>query len=115
MKGSIFLTVGLEIQRFLCHRMADLESFTTPFRNELIRDLELSPRISCPRCVINYVGEYEDNCRYEEGEGLVCIYDYENTDIKTIIREWISGVFRVFRDKPVLQTQCLDRLEAAAP
>lgn len=91
-----------------------LESFTAPFRTDLIRDLELSPRISCPRCVINYVGEYEDNCRYEKGE-LVCVYDYENTEIRTVIREWISGVFKAFRDRPVLQTRWLARLEAAVP
>lgn len=92
--------------------MADLGTFTAPFRDELIYDLELSPRISCPRCVINYIGEYEDNCRYEDGE-LVCIYDYEHTDIQTIIREWISGVFKMFRDRPQLQTCWLVRLEGS--
>ena len=85
-------------------------AFAAQFRAELIYDLGLNPRFVCPKCNINYVDdEREDTCNHRE-----CVYDFIDTPMKEVIREWIDGVLREFRDQPVLQTRWRDRLLAAA-
>ena len=90
--------------------------FVNQFRAELIVDLELSPSISCPKCCIMYVGEYEDCCRYErisdsdsdseddevitqeilnKKYSLVCQFDYYNTDMKEVINEWTEKLLKL--------------------
>ena len=47
-------------------KLTDHSAFTKQFREELIRDLDLSPSILCPKCNLNYVDNWnEDMCRYE--------------------------------------------------
>jgi hypothetical protein len=90
--------------------------FVNQFRAELIEDLGLSPSISCPKCCIMYVGEYDDCCRYErvsdsdsdsEDEevitqeilnkkySLVCQFDYYDTDMKVVINEWTEKLLKL--------------------
>ena len=83
--------------------------FASQFRDDLLRDLELNPHYVCPKCIINYIDdERDDTCNRVE-----CVYDFMNTSMKTVVREWIDGVLREFRDQPVLQTRWRDRLMAA--
>ncbi len=47
-------------------KLTDHSVFTKQFREELIKDLDLSPSILCPKCNLNYVDNWnEDMCRYE--------------------------------------------------
>ncbi len=47
-------------------KLTDHSAFTKQFREELIKDLDLSPSILCPKCNLNYVDNWnEDMCRYE--------------------------------------------------
>ena len=84
-------------------------AFTAQFFNDLVLDLELNPRYVCPKCIINYVDdERDDTCNQTE-----CVYDFINTSLKMVVREWIDGVLREFRDQPLLQTRWRDRLRDA--
>jgi hypothetical protein len=48
------------------NKLTDHSVFTKQFREELIKDLNLSPSILCPKCNLNYVDNWnEDMCRYE--------------------------------------------------
>lgn len=83
-------------------------AFAAQFRDDLIHDLELNPRYICPKCIINYVDdERDDTCNR-----IDCVYDFENASLKEVVREWIDGVLREFRDQPVLQTHWRTRLYA---
>ncbi len=47
-------------------KLTDHSVFTKQFREELIKDLDLSPSILCPKCNLNYVDNWnEDMCHYE--------------------------------------------------
>ena len=88
--------------------------FVSQFRNELIQDLGLRADITCPKCCITYVGEYDGCCRYErlcESESdsddevitaevlatkfeLVCVFDYEDTSLKEVLNEWTEQLLK---------------------
>ena len=92
------------------------EAFCAQFRAELIADLGLRESICCPKCVITYIGgghtgsscyyDYPDDFSHpdsdaEEGEEaevppleLRCVFDYENTAMKDVIRWWIEAVLK---------------------
>ena len=94
--------------------------FVNQFRAELIADLGLSPSISCPKCCITYVGEYDDCCRYERIESdsdsdsdsecsdeiiteevlstkyeLACVFDYYDTTMKEVLDEWTEKLLKL--------------------
>ncbi len=91
------------------------EAFCAQFRDELIADLQLRASICCPKCVITYIGGAHagDQCYYDypddfsqpdsddeyESTGetdmeLHCFFDYENTDMKDVIRWWKAAVLK---------------------
>jgi len=89
-------------------------NFVSQFRDELIADLALNPKIACPKCCITYVGEYDECCRYERCCGsdsndedepitaeilaqkyeLVCVFDYERTPMSTVLNEWTEQLLK---------------------
>ena len=84
-------------------------AFAAQFHSDILRDLSLNPRYVCPKCIINYVDdERDDTCNSQD-----CLYDFIDTPMKEVVREWIDGVLREFRDNPTLQTRWCDRLMAA--
>jgi hypothetical protein len=92
--------------------------FARQFRTELIHDLDLRADITCPKCCITYVGEYDGCCRYErlcESDSdsdsdsddfvitaevlatkyeLVCVFDYEDTSLKEVLNEWTEQLLK---------------------
>lgn len=98
--------------------------FVAQFRKELIADLELQPSLSCPKCCIRYIGEYDDCCRYARLSDsdddspitaetlatkyeLVCQFDYIDTSMQEVLNEWTERLLKdcqeiggdVLRDK----------------
>lgn len=74
--------------------------YAQQFRNELIIDLELTPSLCCPKCIITYVDNWTDGCcSYSASKEPVlnCIYDFENTNEEEAIREWQDGVLKMLR------------------
>jgi len=84
-------------------------AFAAQFRDDLLCELGLNPKYVCSKCIINYVDdERDDTCNSED-----CAYDFINTSMKEVVREWIDGVLREFRDSPTLQTRWRVRLMGA--
>ena len=96
-------------------------AFVAQFREELLADLELQPSLSCPKCCIRYIGEYDDCCRYERTSDsdsdsdsdndndsdspitseilaakyeLVCQFDYEGTSMREVLNEWAERLLK---------------------
>jgi len=94
-------------------------AFVTQFREELIADLDLRASITCPKCCITYIGEYDDCCRYERlcssdsdsdsgsdsdspitaevlarDYELVCVFDYKGTSMQEVLNEWTERVLK---------------------
>ena len=89
--------------------------FVAQFREELLADLELQPSLSCPKCCIRYIGEYDDCCRYERlidsdsdsdddspitaetlatKYELVCQFDYIDTSMQEVLNEWTERLLK---------------------
>ena len=68
-----------------------LNTFVTQYRAELLADLQMTPSIACPTCVINYVdNELPDTCNTD-----CCQYEFEApTSDAEILSEWTEGVLR---------------------
>jgi hypothetical protein len=96
-------------------------AFVAQFREELIADLNLRASITCPKCCITYVGEYDDCCRYERvcssdnssdsdsgsdsdspitaevlarDYELICVFDYEDTPMQEVLNEWTNRLLK---------------------
>ncbi len=89
------------------------EAFCAQFRDELIADLQLRATICCPKCVITYIGGAHagDACYYDYPDDfsqpgsdddsaelpemvLRCVFDYEDTDVRDVIRWWKEAVLK---------------------
>ena len=73
--------------------------YANRFRDELLVDLFLVPRLSCPKCVITYVDdEREDCCYYSRDGSLNCVFDF-NMPIKMeeVVQEWKDAVLKICR------------------
>jgi len=106
-------------------KLTDHSTFTKQFREELIKDLELSESILCPKCNLNYVDNWnEDMCRYERVEGdsesdeeknaryeIVCVFDFYDTPLKEVIDEWLRKLLRMCGDDEELKNKWLHKIE----
>ena len=76
------------------------EKYSNQFRDELINDLNLTSSLSCPKCVITYVDNYQEGCCFYSGKKkpiLNCIFDFENTIEKEAVNEWIYAVLKMIK------------------
>jgi hypothetical protein len=73
--------------------------YANKFRADLIADLELSPSLCCPNCVITYVdGDQEGCCYYSRRRVLNCVFDFdEPISMKEVVREWVYAVLKECR------------------
>ena len=74
--------------------------YANKFRADLIADLELTPSLCCPNCVITYVdGDQEGCCYYSRrGGALNCVFDFdEPISMKEVVREWVYAVLKECR------------------
>lgn len=114
--GSCWLLLKV-LALYLQNKMpsVNLAAFVTQFREDLIADLDLRASITCPKCYITYVGEYDDCCRYERicdsgsdsdsdspitaevltrDYELVCVFDYEDTSMQEVLNEWTERLLK---------------------
>jgi hypothetical protein len=121
--------------------MKTLQEFIAPFRDDLLCDLRMSEVGACPKCSIMYVtGSFEDTCRYERCNSggspascdsdsdssdeeiteevlakkytLVCIFDYDDTPLLEIVKEWSEKLYKLL-DDPVQKSKWQSRINAA--
>ena len=74
--------------------------FCAQFRDELHRDLGYTPSLCCPNCAITYIDTgYEGNCYHdsEDNMAIVCVFDYEDTPMATLIGYWKEAVLKCCR------------------
>lgn len=64
-----------------------LVTFVAQYRDELIADLRMMSSIACPKCIIRYVdNEQEDACRTD-----CCQYEYEEpTPEERVLEYWME-------------------------
>ncbi len=107
-------------------KLTDHSVFTKQFREELIKDLNLSPSILCPKCNLNYVDNWnEDMCRYECEEDssdseeepktpkkyeVVCVFDFYDTPLKEVIDEWLRKLLRMCEDDEELKNKWQEKI-----
>lgn len=95
-----------------------LADFCHEFRAELMKDFNLGD--VCPRCCITYIdGWCEEACRYEPvgdysskddsdsdvepSYELVCIFDYDDTPLKTVVGLWLEKLLEMCEEDKVLK------------
>jgi hypothetical protein len=110
-------------------KLTDHSTFTKQFREELIKDLELSESILCPKCNLNYVDNWnEDMCRYEcedseeeeedepkisKNYQVVCVFDFYNTPLKEVIDEWLRKLLKMCGDDEELKDKWQQKINEA--
>jgi hypothetical protein len=114
--GSCWLLLKV-LALYLQNRMPTVNpaAFVAQFREDLIADLCLRASITCPKCCITYIDEYDDCCRYERicdsgndsdsdspitaevlarDYELVCVFDYEDTPMSEVLNEWTERLLK---------------------